>query len=73
MLRLNEYLIAYRAAGFSVQTLPIRVFTALRSGYEPTMRVGAVIFILLGFAAFSPLAAIGDLPKLMGRHRPLET
>lgn len=36
------------------------------------MCVGAVIVILLGFAAFSLLAAIRDLPKLMGRHRPLE-
>lgn len=72
VLSLNEYLIAYMVAGFSVQTLPIRIFTSLRSGYEPTMCVGAVIFMALGFSAFSLLAAIGDLPKLMGRHRPLE-
>lgn len=72
VLSLNEYLIAYMVAGFSVQTLPIRIFTSLRSGYEPTMCVGAVMFMALGFSAFSLLAAIGDLPKLMGRHRPLE-
>lgn len=73
VLSLNEYLIAYMVAGFSVQTLPIRIFTSMRSGYEPTMCVGAVLFMALGFAAFSLLAAIGDLPKLMGRHRPLES
>jgi putative spermidine/putrescine transport system permease protein len=72
VLSLNEYLIAYMVAGFSVQTLPIRIFSSMRSGYEPTMCVGAVIFMVLGFAAFSFLAMIGDLPKLMGRHRPLE-
>jgi putative spermidine/putrescine transport system permease protein len=73
VLSLNEYLIAYMVAGFSVQTLPIRIFASMRSGYQPTMCVGAVLFMTLGFAAFSFLAAIGDLPKLMGRHRPLET
>jgi putative spermidine/putrescine transport system permease protein len=72
VLSLNEYLIAYMVAGFSVQTLPIKIFTAMRSGYEPTMCVGAVLFIVLGFSAFSLLAWIGDLPKLMGRHKPLE-
>jgi putative spermidine/putrescine transport system permease protein len=72
VLSLNEYLIAYMVAGFSVQTLPIRIFASMRSGYQPTMCVGAVLFMVLGFAAFSFLAMIGDLPKLMGRHRPLE-
>ena len=46
------------------QALPVHVFTAPRSGYEPTLCVGAAIFILL--------TTIGDLPKLTGRHRPLE-
>jgi putative spermidine/putrescine transport system permease protein len=73
VLSLNEYLIAYMVAGFSVQTLPIRIFANMRSGYQPTMCVGAVLFIVLGFAAFSFLAAISDLPKLMGRHRPLDS
>lgn len=73
VLSLNEYLIAYMVAGFSVQTLPIRIFTNMRAGYEPTMCVAAVLFMVLGFTAFGFLAAIGDLPKLMGRHRPLET
>jgi len=72
VLSLNEYLIAYMVAGFNVQTLPIRIFASMRSGYQPTMCVGAVLFIALGFSAFSFLAWIGDLPKLMGRHRPLE-
>jgi putative spermidine/putrescine transport system permease protein len=71
VLSMNEYLIAYMVAGFSVQTLPIRIFTNMRAGYEPTMCVAAVLFMAVGFCVFGSLAAIGDLPRLMGRQRPL--
>jgi len=71
VLSMNEYLIAYMVAGFTVQTLPIRIFTNMRAGYEPTMCVAAVLFMAVGFCIFSLLATIGDLPKLMGRQRPL--
>ncbi|WP_374576157.1 ABC transporter permease [Phenylobacterium sp.] len=73
VLSINEYLIAYMVAGFSVQTLPIRIFTSMRAGYEPTMCVGAVLFMILGFTAFNLIARMADLPKLMGRQRPLES
>jgi putative spermidine/putrescine transport system permease protein len=43
----------------------------MRAGYEPTMCVAAVLFMTVGFCIFSLLAVIGDLPKLMGRQRPL--
>jgi putative spermidine/putrescine transport system permease protein len=72
VLSINEYLIAYMVAGFSVQTLPIRIFTNMRAGYEPTMCVGAVLFMALGFTAFATIARVADLPKLMGRQRPIE-
>lgn len=71
VLSLNEYLVAYMVAGFSVQTLPIRVFTNMRAGYEPTMCVGAVIFMVLGFGGFALLSRFADLPKLMGRDKPI--
>lgn len=71
VLSMNEYLIAYMVAGFTVQTLPIRIFTNMRAGYEPTMCVAAVLFMAVGFCVFGALAAIGDLPRLMGRQRPL--
>jgi putative spermidine/putrescine transport system permease protein len=71
VLSMNEYLIAYMVAGFAVQTLPIRIFTNMRAGYEPTMCVAAVLFMIVGFCVFGLLAAIGDLPRLMGRLRPL--
>ena len=71
VLSMNEYLIAYLVAGFTIPTLPIRIFSNMRSGYEPTMCVAAVLFMTVGFSVFGLLAAIGDLPKLMGRDRPL--
>jgi putative spermidine/putrescine transport system permease protein len=69
ILSLNEYIIAYMVAGFEVETLPIKVFNNLRMGFQPTMCVGAVLFMLLGVFAFSAVALIGDLPKLLGGGR----
>jgi putative spermidine/putrescine transport system permease protein len=66
VLSLNEYLIAYMVAGLNVETLPIKVFNSLRLGFEPTMCVGATLFMLVGTAAFSLVALLGDLPKLLG-------
>jgi putative spermidine/putrescine transport system permease protein len=66
VLSLNEYIVAYMVSGFNVQTLPIKVFNNLRMGFQPTMCVGAVLFTLIGVAAFTAIAAIGDLPKLLG-------
>lgn len=66
VLSLNEYIIAYMVAGFEVVTMPIKVFNTLRMGFQPTMCVGAVLFTAIGVAAFVLVAAIGDLPKLLG-------
>jgi putative spermidine/putrescine transport system permease protein len=66
ILSLNEYIIAYLVAGFEVETLPIKVFNNLRMGFQPTMCVGAVLFMLVSILAFSLVAVLGDLPKLLG-------
>jgi putative spermidine/putrescine transport system permease protein len=66
ILSLNEYLIAFMVAGFTVETLPVKVFSAMRTGFTPTMCVGAVLFALVGFAGFMIIAWLGDLPKLLG-------
>jgi putative spermidine/putrescine transport system permease protein len=66
ILSLNEYIIAYLVAGFEVETLPIKVFNNLRMGFQPTMCVGAVLFMAVGVLSFSLVALIGDLPKLLG-------
>jgi len=66
ILSLNEYIIAYMVAGFEVETLPIKVFNSLRMGFQPTMCVGAVLYMLVGITGIGTVAAIGDLPKLLG-------
>jgi putative spermidine/putrescine transport system permease protein len=48
VLSLNEYIIAYMVAGFSVETLPVKLVTVL---------------------AFSTVALVGDLPRLLGAER----
>lgn len=66
VLSLNEYIIAYMVAGFTVETLPIKIFNSLRYGYTPTMGAVAVIFTLTSAVIFSLIAWFGDLPRLLG-------
>jgi putative spermidine/putrescine transport system permease protein len=66
VLSLNEYIIAYMVSGFTVETLPIKIFNALRYGYTPIMASVSVIFVLVAVLVFSLIARFGDLPKLMG-------
>jgi putative spermidine/putrescine transport system permease protein len=66
VLSLNEYIVAYMVAGFTVETLPIKIFNSLRYGYTPVMAVVAVLFVLLAALIFGLIARFGDLPKLLG-------
>lgn len=66
VLSLNEYIIAYMTVGFTMETLPIKIFNALRYGYTPTMASVSVFFVLLAAIIFSLIARFGDLPKLLG-------
>ncbi len=66
VLSLNEYIVAYMVAGFTVETLPIKIFNSLRYGYTPVMAVVAVLFVLLATLIFGLIARFGDLPKLLG-------
>jgi putative spermidine/putrescine transport system permease protein len=68
VLSLNEYIIAYMVAGFTVETLPIKIFNSLRYGYTPVMAAVAVVFVLLAILAFGLIARFGDLPKLLGAY-----
>ena len=72
VISLNEYIIAYMVAGFTVETLPIKVFNALRYGYTPVMAAVSVVFIGVSFAIFGLVAKFGDLPKLLGAWSPRE-
>jgi len=66
VLSLNEYIIAYMTVGFTVETLPIKIFNALRYGYTPTMASATVLFIALAALVFGLIARFGDLPRLLG-------
>jgi putative spermidine/putrescine transport system permease protein len=68
VLSLNEYIIAYMVAGFTVETLPIKVFNSLRYGYTPVMAAVSVLFVLVAGLIFGLIARFGDLPKLLGAY-----
>lgn len=69
VLSLNEYIIAYMVAGFTAETLPIKIFNSLRYGYTPVMAAVAVFFVLIAVAVFGTVARFGDLPRLLGAER----
>lgn len=70
VLSLNEYIIAYMVAGFTVETLPIKIFNSLRYGYTPVMAAVAVLFVAVALAVFGLVGRFGNLPRLLGRWSP---
>ena len=66
VLSLNEYIVAYMTVGFTMETLPIKIFNALRYGYTPTMASVTILFVAIAAVIFSLVARFGDLPKLLG-------
>ena len=59
-------------SGFTVETLPIKIFNALRYGYTPVMASVAVVFVILAALVFGLIGRFGDLPKLLGALNPEE-
>jgi len=70
VLSLNEYIVAYMVTGFTVETLPIKIFNSLRYGYTPVMAAVAVVFVMLAVFIFGLIGRFGDLPKLLGAMNP---
>jgi putative spermidine/putrescine transport system permease protein len=66
VLSLNEYIVAYMTVGFTMETLPIKIFNALRYGYTPTMASVSILFVAVAALVFGLVARFGDLPKLLG-------
>jgi len=66
VLSLNEYIVAYMAVGFTVETLPMKIFNSLRYGYTPTMAAVTVLFVATAAVVFALVARFGDLPRLLG-------
>ena len=72
VLSMNEYIIAYMVAGFTVETLPIKIFNSLRYGYTPVMAAVSVTFVALALIIFGLIGKFGNLPRLLGRWSPNE-
>jgi putative spermidine/putrescine transport system permease protein len=72
VLSLNEYIIAFMTVGFTVETLPIKIFNSLRYGYTPVMASVSVIFFLVACVLFGLVGRFGDLPKLLGADATAE-
>jgi len=66
VLSMNEFIISYFLGQFATVTLPVKIFSSLRSGYSPVIASAAVMFMLLAVVVFSLVARYGDLPKLLG-------
>ncbi len=66
VLSLNEYIIAYMTVGFTVETLPVKIFNSLRYGYSPVMAAVSLLFFVVAVGLFSMVGRIGDLPRLLG-------
>jgi putative spermidine/putrescine transport system permease protein len=66
VLSLNEYIIAFLVAGFSVETLPIKIFNGLRYGFTPTIAAVTVVFIAVAGTVFTLAAMFGNLLRFLG-------
>jgi putative spermidine/putrescine transport system permease protein len=66
VLSLNEYIVAYMTIGFTRETLPIKIFNALRYGYTPTMASVSIFFVAIAALVFGLIAKFGDIRRLLG-------
>jgi len=66
VLSLNEYIIAFLVAGFTVETLPVKIVNGLRYGFTPTIAAVAVVFILIAATTFTLFATFGNLMRFLG-------
>ena len=66
VLSLNEYIIAFLVAGFTVETLPVKIVNGLRYGFTPTIAAVAVVFIVIAATTFTLFAIFGNLMRFLG-------
>ncbi|UTD27940.1 ABC transporter permease [Bradyrhizobium sp. WD16] len=66
---LNEYIVAFMTVGPVLETLPMKIFNALRYGYTPVMAAASVFFVVVTVTQLALIARFGDLPKLLGADR----
>jgi putative spermidine/putrescine transport system permease protein len=66
VLSLNEYIISFLVAGFTVETLPVKIVNGLRYGFTPTIAAVAVVFIVIAATTFTLFAIFGNLMRFLG-------
>jgi putative spermidine/putrescine transport system permease protein len=66
VLSLNEYIISFLVAGFTIETLPVKIVNGLRYGFTPTIAAVAVVFIVIAATTFTLFAIFGNLMKFLG-------
>jgi putative spermidine/putrescine transport system permease protein len=71
VLSLNEYIIAFLVAGFTVETLPVKIVNGLRYGFTPTIAAVAVVFIAIAGTTFTLFAIFGNLMRFLGADRAI--
>ena len=54
IISMNEY--GRFMSGFSVETLPIKIYNSQRYGFEPTLSVGTIIYIGFSLIVLSYIA-----------------
>lgn len=69
VISLNEYIVAAMTMGAVMETLPMKIFNALRYGYTPVMAAASVLFVAVTVLILSLVAWFGDLPRLLGAPR----
>ena len=69
VISLNEYIVAAMTMGAVMETLPMKIFNALRYGYTPVMAAASVVFVVVTVLILSLVAWFGDLPRLLGAPR----
>lgn len=66
IISMNEYIVAFMLSGFTLETLPIKVYSSQRYGFTPTLSVGTVLYMSFSLLVFSYLAVTGRLYALLG-------
>lgn len=66
IISVNEYLISSFISGFTVETLPIKIFNNVRYGYSPLLAAAAVGFAALTVGALVLVSFFTDLVELFG-------
>ncbi len=66
VLSLNEYIISFLVAGFTIETLPVKIVNGLRYGFTPTIAAVAVVFIVIAATTFTLFAIFGNLMRFLG-------